>query len=161
MRRKCFEKDIKLVVVKNTLLKKALEMGITYWDTALTYRKSEEGMGKYFLKYPEDRKKVFLVTKSPASSPVKMTRNLNSSLEKLRLLLCFEQETIAIDVINSKYNAFAFMLKIRYEATIYELLWIERISGIAGTNQLLTTKVSLSVTTLHKGVYNLHIELIL
>lgn len=69
---------------KQLLLKKALEMGITYWDTALTYRKSEEGLGKYFLKYPEDRKKVFLVTKSPASTPAKMTRNLNSSLDKLK-----------------------------------------------------------------------------
>ena len=72
------------ILSKQLLLKKALEMGITYWDTALTYRNSEEGMGKYFMKYPDDRKKVFLVTKSPSSVPKKMTNNLDSSMENLK-----------------------------------------------------------------------------
>jgi predicted aldo/keto reductase-like oxidoreductase len=69
---------------KQLLMKKALELGVTYWDTALTYRNSEEAMGKYFMKYPEDRKKVFLVTKTSSSSPAKMTKNLNTSLKRLK-----------------------------------------------------------------------------
>ena len=45
------------------LLNQALKMGVTYWDTSEGYINgaSEEGMGQYFEKYPEDRKKVFLV----------------------------------------------------------------------------------------------------
>jgi len=48
------------------LLKQALKWGVNYWDTADCYGwgRSEKGIGKYFKKYPQDRKKVFLVTKS-------------------------------------------------------------------------------------------------
>jgi hypothetical protein len=50
------------------LLKQAVKWGVTYWDTANTYMggNSEKAIGKYFSKFPEDRKKVFLVTKSHA-----------------------------------------------------------------------------------------------
>jgi hypothetical protein len=46
------------------VLRKALEWGVTYWDTATSYvgGKSEIGMGKYFERHPEARKRVFLVT---------------------------------------------------------------------------------------------------
>jgi aryl-alcohol dehydrogenase-like predicted oxidoreductase len=68
------------------LLKQALKMGVTYWDTAITYGngQSEKAIGKYFLKYPEDRKKVFLVTKSVTSDPHSMTRSLETSLERMK-----------------------------------------------------------------------------
>jgi hypothetical protein len=61
-------------------------MGVTYWDTAITYGngQSEKAIGKYFLKYPEDRKKVFLVTKSVTSDPHSMTRSLETSLERMK-----------------------------------------------------------------------------
>ena len=64
------------------VLHQALEWGVTYWDTATSYvgGKSEIGIGKYFEKHPEARKKVFLVTKSGASSPRGMTKPLNRSL---------------------------------------------------------------------------------
>ena len=60
-------------------------MGVTYWDTANSYSggKSERAMGKYFAKYPEDRKKIFLVTKVDSSVPKQMTRYLEKSLERL------------------------------------------------------------------------------
>ena len=68
------------------LLKQAVNWGITYWDTAHGYMggRSEKGIGKYFTKYPQDRKKIFLVTKSGAWSIKGMTRELNDSLERMQ-----------------------------------------------------------------------------
>ncbi|MGD8740779.1 MAG: aldo/keto reductase [Desulfobacterales bacterium] len=67
------------------LLKQAVNRGITYWDTAHSYSggRSERGIGKYFAKYPQDRQKIFLVTKSGAWSIKGMTRDLNDSLERM------------------------------------------------------------------------------
>ena len=71
---------------KQRLLRQAVKMGVTYWDTAHIYAggTSEEAMGKYFDRYPEDRKKVFLVTKTPSSVPDRMTQHLETSLERLK-----------------------------------------------------------------------------
>ncbi|MGD8676829.1 MAG: aldo/keto reductase, partial [Desulfobacterales bacterium] len=57
------------------LLKQAVKWGVTYWDTANSYEggRSEKGIGKYFAKYPEDRKKIFLVTKTGAWTTGGMT----------------------------------------------------------------------------------------
>lgn len=68
------------------VLRRALEWGVTYWDTATSYvgGRSEMGIGKYFEKHPEARKRVFLVTKSGAPSPKRMTKHLNRSLERMR-----------------------------------------------------------------------------
>ncbi len=67
------------------MLRQAVKWGATYWDTAPSYRwgRSEAGFGKYLDKYPEDRKKIFLVTKSGAWTTNGMTRDLNSSLDKM------------------------------------------------------------------------------
>lgn len=71
---------------KQILLRQAFKMGVTYWDTAEMYSggKSEEGIGKYFEKYPEDRKKIFLVTKARTSKPDELTQNLYQSLKRLK-----------------------------------------------------------------------------
>ena len=68
------------------LLKQAVKWGITYWDTAHSYMggKSEKGMGKYLKKYPQERKRIFLVTKSHAWTPEGLTQDLNLSLERLK-----------------------------------------------------------------------------
>ena len=68
------------------MLRQAVKWGATYWDTAPSYRwgRSEEGFGKYLGKYPEDRNKIFLVTKSSAWTTKGMTRDLNSSLNKMK-----------------------------------------------------------------------------
>ena len=66
------------------LLKQAVKMGVTYWDTAEKYGKSEKAIGKYFIKYPEDRKKIFLVTKSTQTAPHLLTRSLETSLERMK-----------------------------------------------------------------------------
>jgi predicted aldo/keto reductase-like oxidoreductase len=61
-------------------------MGVTYWDTAYRYEggNSEKAIGNYFTRYPDDREKVFLVTKTPSSVPDEMTRHLQTSLERLK-----------------------------------------------------------------------------
>jgi aryl-alcohol dehydrogenase-like predicted oxidoreductase len=62
-------------------------MGINYWDTSSSYGngKNEEVIGQFYGKYPEDRKKVFQVTKaSRTTAPEKMTEQLNLSLERMQ-----------------------------------------------------------------------------
>jgi hypothetical protein len=67
------------------MLKQAIRWGVTYWDTADCYhRGSEKGIGKYFSKYPGDRKKVFLVTKSDARDPKGMSKLLDRSLDRMK-----------------------------------------------------------------------------
>jgi predicted aldo/keto reductase-like oxidoreductase len=67
------------------MIKQAMRWGVTYWDTADCYqRSSEKGIGKYFNKYPEDRKKVFLVTKSDARNPKGMSKLLERSLDRMK-----------------------------------------------------------------------------
>jgi hypothetical protein len=68
------------------LLRQAVKWGVTYWDTANTYMggRSEKGMGKYFEKYPADRKRIFLVTKSHAWTTEGMSEDLNLSLERMQ-----------------------------------------------------------------------------
>ncbi len=72
------------IIAKQLLMRQAFKMGVTYWDTANGYAGSEEGMGKYFEKFPEDRKKIFLVTKATSSDPAKLDQFLTTSLERLR-----------------------------------------------------------------------------
>ena len=68
------------------LLRQSLKMGVTCWDTSRNYigGKSEKGIGKYFNKFPEDRKKVFLVTKTGHSDPDNMTQHLYESLQRMQ-----------------------------------------------------------------------------
>lgn len=69
----------------NLLLKQSLNMGIRLWDTAATYAggNEEKRIGKYFAKFPEDRKKVFLVTKSDNMNSDYWKTDLDRSLERM------------------------------------------------------------------------------
>ncbi len=66
------------------IFRQAFKMGVTYWDTADGYGwgKNEKAIGKYFGKFPEDRKKVFLVTKAGTSDPEELTEKLNDFTSK-------------------------------------------------------------------------------
>ena len=73
--------------INQSLLRMSLNMGINYWDTAHNYEngKSELGIGQHFEKYHEDRKKIFLVSKSSGSNePRGMTQRLNTSFERMK-----------------------------------------------------------------------------
>ena len=67
------------------LFRQAIKMGVTYWDTAETYGggRSEKGIGEHFAKYPADRKKVFLVTKSRSRDVDGLSRSLEQSLKRM------------------------------------------------------------------------------
>jgi predicted aldo/keto reductase-like oxidoreductase len=68
-----------------TMLKQAIRWGVTYWDTAHVYSggRSEEGIGQYFATYPDQREKIFLVTKSTSRSQQGMSRDLATSLKRM------------------------------------------------------------------------------
>jgi hypothetical protein len=70
-----------------TMLKQAIRWGVTYWDTAHVYMsgRSEAGIGQYFNRYPQDREKIFLVTKSTSRSPRGLSRDLETSLTRMNI----------------------------------------------------------------------------
>jgi predicted aldo/keto reductase-like oxidoreductase len=98
------------------LLKQALKWGVSYWDTADCYGrgKSEKGLGKFFSKYPDQRKKVFLVSKSDDRDPEGMTRLLNRSLERMNtdyIDLYFVHGISDIDELNEDTRQWAAQAK--------------------------------------------------
>jgi predicted aldo/keto reductase-like oxidoreductase len=67
------------------MLAKALDWGINYWDTAEGYGggRSEEGIGHWFVRNPNTREQVFLVTKLSARRGTDFTPRLEESLKRL------------------------------------------------------------------------------
>ncbi len=63
------------------MLQRALDFGVTYWDTANSYNNgnSENGIGMFLEKNPDVRKKIFLVTKAGGGTGLE---NLNAKLEE-------------------------------------------------------------------------------
>jgi large subunit ribosomal protein L10 len=80
LRRKCFERDIKLVVVKNTLLKKALE-------------KSE---GKYNELYDVLKDATSIMFTEASSAPAKLIKEFRKKLDKPILKAAYVEESIYI-----------------------------------------------------------------
>lgn len=94
------------------MLRNAYLRGVTYWDTASSYMggNSEKRIGKYFDKYPQDRKNIFLVTKSHAWSTTGMTDDLNRSLERMQtdyVDLYFVHAVSSIDELNEDIKIWA------------------------------------------------------
>ncbi len=92
------------------LMRQAIKLGVTYWDTADCYEggNSEKGIGMFFEKFPEERKKIFLVTKSDASDPDGMTNLLARSLERMKtsyIDLYFVHGIRSIDAIDNKIKS--------------------------------------------------------
>lgn len=71
---------------RQLLLAQAFKMGVRYWDTADNYSggRSEAGIGEYFVKHPQDRQHVFLVTKTSSATPEGLEAGLIGSLEHLQ-----------------------------------------------------------------------------
>ncbi len=99
------------------VLRTALKHGVTYWDTADCYGggKSEEGIGKFFERNPEERKRVFLVTKSDEKRDLDgITRLLNRSLERMKtdyVDLYFLHGIPKTDVLTPDVRAWADRMK--------------------------------------------------
>ena len=69
------------------VLRKSLDWGINYWDTSNGYAggNSERGIGKFFAKNPDARKKVFLVTKaSGARTVADVEKRLHTSFKRMK-----------------------------------------------------------------------------
>ncbi len=68
------------------VLRQALALGVTYWDTANGYEggRSEEGIGTYFSRNPGSRERVFLVTKGGKRDPAGLSEMLERSLERMQ-----------------------------------------------------------------------------
>jgi predicted aldo/keto reductase-like oxidoreductase len=74
------------VLENQILLRKSLEWGVTYWDTAHGYTggNSELGIGKYLTKNPDVRKELFIVSKaSGARTVADVEKRLQTSLERM------------------------------------------------------------------------------
>jgi predicted aldo/keto reductase-like oxidoreductase len=75
-------------IVENQLvLKRAIDWGVNYWDTAYGYDNgnSELGIGKFLSKNKDMRKNLFIVTKTSDTKDVKqMEQRLQKSLERLQ-----------------------------------------------------------------------------
>jgi predicted aldo/keto reductase-like oxidoreductase len=73
--------DLSLLIRKN-----AFNCGVTYCDMAHSYMggNSEKSVGKYLRRFPGDRQKIFLVTKSYAWTLAEMTAELDQSLERMK-----------------------------------------------------------------------------
>ena len=80
LRRKCFEKDIKLVVVKNTLLKKALE-------------KIE---GEYNELYDVLKDSTSIMFTETGNAPAKLIKELRKSMDRPLLKAAFVEESLYI-----------------------------------------------------------------
>ncbi len=97
------------------LMKQAINWGVTYWDTADCYQRgSENGIGKYFKKYPEDRQRVFLVSKSDSRTPKGMTKLLDRSLKKMKtdyIDLYFVHGIYSIDELDKSIKKWAEKVK--------------------------------------------------
>ncbi|MCE5334255.1 MAG: aldo/keto reductase [Desulfobacteraceae bacterium] len=94
------------------LLRQALKWGVTYWDTADCYEggNSELGIGQFLKKYPENREKIFLVSKSDRRDPKGMTELLERSLRKMNtnhVDLYFIHGMTGIGEINKETKAWA------------------------------------------------------
>jgi hypothetical protein len=98
------------------LLRQALKLGVTYWDTADCYEggRSEGGIGTFFSKYPETREKIFLVTKSDARDPGGMSRLLDRSLKRMNtdyIDLYFIHGIRGINELNTETKSWAHKSK--------------------------------------------------
>lgn len=74
------------VVDNQTILRKTLQWGVSYWDTAHGYvgGNSELGIGKFLSKNPQVRKELFIATKaSGAKSIADVEKRLQSSLKRM------------------------------------------------------------------------------
>jgi predicted aldo/keto reductase-like oxidoreductase len=69
------------------ILRKAIDWGVTCWDTSHFYENgnSELGIGKFLQKNPDERKKLFIVSKASfAKTPQEVEKRLQTSFERMK-----------------------------------------------------------------------------
>ena len=98
------------------MLAKALEWGIDYWDTAEGYGggRSEEGIGRWFARNPETRKRVFLVSKLSLRRGTDFTPRLEACLKRLHtdyIDLLFVHGISAVDEMDPGLESWSRAMK--------------------------------------------------
>ena len=81
----CFSLGVMFDAVANiAVLRKALQLGVTFWDCAYGYAngKSEQGIGQIIKEQPELRKKLIITSKS-GGTPEELENHLQESLKRL------------------------------------------------------------------------------
>lgn len=75
-------------ITNQAVLRLAIRLGITHWDTAESYEggRAEQGIGQYLQRNPQARQNIFLVTKSYslARKPEEMNAHLEESLKRMQ-----------------------------------------------------------------------------
>ena len=74
------------VAANQIVLNKAIQWGVTYWDTAASYSggKSEQGIGKFLAKNPQVREQLFIVTKASGAKTIDgVEKCLQTSLKRM------------------------------------------------------------------------------
>jgi hypothetical protein len=94
------------------ILKQAIRLGVTHWDTANSYGygQSEKGIGRFFQSNPDTRGQVFLVTKSGERDRSGLSKMLETSLERMNTSyvdLFFIHGIRQISEIDNKIRAWA------------------------------------------------------
>jgi len=72
---------------KQFVLRRALQLGVTYWDTAHVYSggNSELGVGKFLSKNPEIRKDLFIASKASMTKTIAdVEKRLQTSLKRMQ-----------------------------------------------------------------------------
>ena len=98
------------------MLAKALEWGIDYWDTAEGYGggRSEEGIGRWFARNPDNRKQVFLVTKLSPRRGTDFAPRLEACLKRLHtdyIDLLFVHGIRGIDEMDPRLESWSQAMK--------------------------------------------------
>lgn len=84
----CLSLGVAFNAVDNQLiLRKAIDWGVTCWDTSHFYENgnSELGIGRFLQKNPDERKKLFIVSKASfAKTPQEVEKRLQTSFERMK-----------------------------------------------------------------------------
>jgi predicted aldo/keto reductase-like oxidoreductase len=101
------------------LLRKTLQWGINYWDTAYNYSggNSEVGIGKFISKNPELRKELFIASKASKTTTIaEIESRLQTSLKRMNtnyIDLYYLHELEQIDRLNNELRDWARSAKER------------------------------------------------
>ncbi|CAF1127933.1 unnamed protein product [Rotaria sordida] len=85
------------------VLDRTIELGSTYIDSADIYGDSEELLGKYFKKYPHQRKKVFLATKFAICVLPDGTRSVRGNAQYVRDACAKSLQRLGLDSVDLYY----------------------------------------------------------
>lgn len=94
------------------MMNQAIKLGVTFWDAWDSDRPygggiSQKSIGKYFEKFPDDRKKIFLMTKSSDREPKTLTAFLDKALAVMRT------DTIDFFVLHSRSSVKSMTAEVR------------------------------------------------